>query len=623
MLNPLVDTRDVKFVLFELLDVDSLSKYPVFSEFDHDTFEASIDLAEQIASEVIYPTADEGDKNGATWNPVTKEVNIPKCFHSALNNYYEAGFMGFSDFPDIGGMGMPVVIGQACNEYLCAANYSLAMFPGLSHGAMELIFGFGTPEQKRLYGEKIMSGEWGGTMCLTEPDAGSDVGALKTKAVKQPDGTYKITGQKIFISSGENDYYKNMIHPVLARIEGDPRGTKGISIFIVPKYRLKADGSVGDFNDVICTGIEHKMGVHGQGTAQLAFGDNGTCTGYLLGQERQGMKIMFHMMNLARMGTALNGQANASAAYMHAATYAKNRVQGPDVKQMLNPDAPSVTIVNHPDVKRMMLWMKSHLEGQRALIYYMYNQFDTVNGSTDEQTKKEADAVIEILTPICKAGCTDKGVDICSMAMQTYGGYGFCRDYPAVRFLSDSKILCIWEGTNGIQSIDLMMRKLLMNKDQKSYSILRKKMDTTLNSARNIVEDKYLDLFKAAIKQLDELVEFFKGLMTSGKFLNLFAQATPFQEAMYIIAIAWMHIWMLTITQPKMEKLKGETKGAEFEALISDNSELAFYTGKVLSSQFYLGTELPKFTGMAQSILFNESAVIKAVPDIYTGMLVE
>ncbi|HOQ13233.1 MAG TPA: acyl-CoA dehydrogenase [Spirochaetota bacterium] len=623
MLNPIVDTRDVKFVLFELLEADKLTKFECYQDFDHDTFEATVDLAEQISVDVIYPTAEDADKNPAKWDPVTKKVTLPPTYRDGIKAYYDAGFGSIYDNQHIGGMGMPYAIAMACIEFIMAANYSLFMYPGLSHGAMELIEEYGTPEQWKLYGEKILTGEWGGTMCLTEPDAGSDVGALKTKAIRQPDGTFKIQGQKIFISGGENDYYPNMIHPVLARIEGDPKGTKGISIFIVPKYRVNPDGSIGEFNDVVCTGIEHKMGIHGQATSQLAFGDNGNCIGYLLGEERQGMKIMFKMMNLARMGTALMGQANASAAYMHAVTYTKNRVQGVDVTQMLNPDAPGVTIVNHPDVKRMLLWMKSHIEGQRALIYFMYNQFDIIRGSASEEDKKEAQALIEILTPICKAGCTDRGVEITSTAMQCYGGYGYCRDYPIVRYMSDSKILAIWEGTNGIQAMDLMMRKLLMNKEQRNYKALRKRMDATVEKAKGIVDEKYLTMFNEATKELDNLVEFFKGLMATGKFLNIFAQATPFLDAIYMVAIAWMHVWMLTITQPKMQALVGDAKGADRDKLLAENDEAAFYSGKVLSSQFYLGTELPKFFGRVKAITFNEAATVKATPAIFTGALAE
>lgn len=620
MLNSLVDTRDLKFVLFELLDVDKLTKYPIYADFDHDTFEAIIDLAEKISVEVIYPTADEGDKIGAKWDPVTREVKIPECYHPALDAFYEAGFMGLYDKQENGGMGLPATVSFGAHEFMSSANFPLLMYTALSHGTLGLLFDFGTPEQKTLFGDKIMSGEWGGTMALTEADAGSDVGALKTKAVKQSDGTYKISGQKIFISSGENDYYDNMIHAVLARIEGDPKGTKGISIFIVPKYKVTADGTTGEFNDVICTGIEHKMGIHGQSTSQLAFGDNGNCTGYLLGQERQGMKIMFNLMNIARIHTGFEGHAHSSAAYMHAAAYAKNRVQGADITQMMNPDAPSVTISHHPDVKRMLLWMKSHLEAQRIFIYYLFMQEDYLNGESDDTAKKEAHALMEILVPICKAGCTDKGVEICSTAMQVYGGYGYCKDYPAARYLSDSKILAIFEGTNGIQAIDLVMRKIVMNKDQYNYSILRKKIDETTAKAKDIVDEKYLGLFVSAVKEMDSLIELMKQHMAGGKILNILAQAKPFHDALYMIVLAWCHIWSLSVTLPKMRALVGEVNGADREKLLAGNGEAAFYTGKVLASQFYLGNELPVFFGRSQAIKFNESATIKAVDAVFTGM---
>jgi len=625
-LNPLVDTRDVRFVLFELLELEKLAQHERYADFDKDTFEATLDLAEQIAVEQLFPTAKEGDtEGGCHYDPQTKEVAIPKCYKPALNAYYEAGFMGLADDPHIGGMGMPAIMGAACNEVLMAGNYPLIMYPGLSHGSMELIEVFGTQEQKDKYIGPMMEGTWGGTMCLTEPDAGSDVGALKTKAVKQADGTYLITGTKIFISSGENDYYKNMIHPVLARIEGDPPGTKGISIFIVPKFFVKDDGSLGDRNDVWCAGIEHKMGIPGTSTSQLSFGDNGKCVGYLLGEERQGMKIMFRMMNFARMGVALQGQSNASVAYMHAVTYAKNRVQGVHVTQMLNPEAKGVTIVNHPDVKRMLLWMKSHLEGQRMLIYYMFNNIDLAERMLDKNSDaaKEATGLVEILTPICKAGCTDKGVDITSEAVQVYGGYGYCADYPVEKYMRDSKILPIWEGTNGIQSMDLTMRKILMNKEQFNYTTWRKRVNDTLSKAKGIVDDKYIDLVERSIKKLDEVIEFLKGQMAGGKFMNLFMHATPLQQAMYVVAMGWVHLWALTVAQPKLKALVGDAKGADRAKIISDNLEAAYYNGKVLSSQFYIGTEVPKFFGRAESLLFDESAVIKMSEECYTGVLPE
>jgi hypothetical protein len=319
----------------------------------------------------------------------------------------------------------------------------------------------------------------------------------------------------------------------------------------------------------------------------------------------------------------MQGLGNASAAYMHAVTYAKNRFQGVDVVQMLNPDAQLVTISKHPDVKRMLLWMKSHLEGERVLNYFLFMQHDIIKYDPDETARKEAQGLLEILTPICKAGCTDKGVEITSMAMQTYGGYGFCKDYPIVRYMCDSKILAIWEGTNGIQSMDLTMRKILMNKEQYNYKVMKSRMEATLSKAKGVVEDKYLDLFARGIKELDEVIEMLKKQMSEGKFLNLFMHATPLQEAMYMLAIAWCHVWTLTLTTPKMKELVGDTKGPDREKLLADNAEAAFYTGKVLSSQFYLGTELPKYFGRIESLKFNEGAPIKASEATFTGALAE
>jgi alkylation response protein AidB-like acyl-CoA dehydrogenase len=519
-------------------------------------------------------------------------------------------------------MGMPNVVGAATIEYVCASNYPLGMYPGLSHGAMELISAFGTDEQKHMYIPKMMSGEWGGTMCLTEPEAGSDVGNLKTKAVKQADGTYKISGQKIFISSGENDYYKNNIHPVLARIEGDPKGTKGISIFIVPKFLVNKDGSLGAFNDVTCTGIEHKMGIKGSSTSSLSFGDEGKCIGFLLGQERQGMKIMFKMMNYARMGVALQGQGNASAAYMHAVTYARNRKQGAHVTQMLNPEAQLVSIVQHPDILRMLLWMKSHLEGQRMLIYYMFYNID-LGTVLEGDAAKEANGLVELLTPICKAGCTDKSVEITSEAVQVYGGYGYCGDYPVEKYMRDSKILPIWEGTNGIQSMDLTMRKILMNPEQFNYNAWKKRVNDTVAKAKGIVEDKYIDLVVKGMAKLDEVIEMMKGQMAGGKFMHLFMNATPLQQAMYMLAMAWAHLWSLTICIPKRKELVGDAKGADLTKLLQDNAEAAYYSGKVLSSQFYIGMEFPKYFGRIEALLFGEAAVIKASSEIFSGALME
>ncbi len=617
-INPLVDTRDTRFVLFEALEVDKLTQYEKFADFDRDMFEDVLNLAEKIAVDEIYPANMEGDKESVQYDPETKQVKIPEAYKPALKAFNEAGFVSLSNDQEIGGMGMPDSIAQCCTEYFTAASVAFSMYPALTIGSMNLVKNFGTDEMKEKFLSKMVYGEWGGTMCLTEPDAGSDVGALKTKAVKQDDGTYKITGQKIFISGGDYDSVENIIHPVLARIEGDPPGTKGISIFIVPKFRVKDDGSLGELNDVVCSGIEHKMGIKASATCTLSFGDDNNCIGYLLGEERKGMKIMFQMMNEARLYVGLQGLAVSSAAYMHAITYAKNREQGSDVTQMMNPDAPKVSIIKHPDVKRMLLYMKSYVEGMRMLTYYASNNID-LEHALDGEASKEAKAIVEILIPIVKAGNTDNSWRVTAEAIQVYGGYGFCSDYPVEQFARDAKILSIYEGTNGIQSMDLTMRKILMNADQYNYSIYKKRIAETIAKAKGVVDDKYVEAVEKGVEKLDTAINMMKEQMGAGKFLHIFSNATPLQQAMVMLTLAWMHLWMLTLTTPKMKELVGDLKGEERDKLLTDNNEAAYYSGKVLSSQFFIGAEFKKFFGMIDYITDGESAVVKASDHIFTG----
>ena len=472
-LNQLVDSRDVRFVIFEMLDIDKLKGFARFAEFDRGMYDEILKLAEKIAVDQFYSTNAEGDKTGLKFNAATGEVTVPASFHKAFRTFMEAGFHNLSFPPEEGGMGMPVAISFACEEYFNAGNTSLAMYCSSITGTSHLIMNNGSEELKKMFLPKMIEGLWGGTMCLTEPGAGTDVGALKSKAVRQKDGTYLITGQKIFISNGEQDITENIIHPVLARIEGDPPGTKGISIFIVPKYLINPDGSLGARNDMICSGIEHKMGLKGNATSTLNFGDNGKCVGYLLGKERQGMKIMFQLMNEARIFTGIQAQSVSSAAYLHAVTYARNRLQGAHITQMLNENAPKVSIIEHPDVKRMLLYMKSTVEGMRMLTLYLaYNQ-DILLSATDAEELKEAKAIIEILTPIVKAGISDAAWLVTSEAIQVYGGYGYCQEYPVEQYARDSKVFSIYEGTNAIQSLDLQMRKILMDPSRYNYSILK------------------------------------------------------------------------------------------------------------------------------------------------------
>jgi alkylation response protein AidB-like acyl-CoA dehydrogenase len=622
-LNPLVDSRDVRFIIFEMLELEKLNRFDQFKDFDRSVYEDTLNLAERIAIEQFYPSNGEGDKTGLQYDSKNHSVKVPESFHKGFKAYVEAGFHSLSLPAEIGGMGIPSTVSMASAEYFNAGNTALTMYCGSITGAIALIAAFGSEELKNMFLPKLMEGKWGGTMCLTEPDAGSDVGALKSKAVKQADGTYLITGQKIFISNGEHDMTANIIHPVLARIEGDPEGTKGISIFIVPKFLVNKDGSLGPRNDMICTGIEHKMGLKGNATSSLSFGDNGKCVGYLLGKERQGMQIMFHLMNAARIHTGVQAEACSSAGYMHALTYARNRVQGTHITQTMNPKAPKVPIIEHPDVKRMLMRMKSSVEGMRMLALFLAYHEDIMHASSDAEEVKAATGIVDILTPIVKAGISDEAWLVTAEAIQVYGGYGYCQDYPVEQYARDVKILSIYEGTNAIQSLDLQMRKILMNPEMYNYSQLRKRMNDTIAAAKGVADEKYINPVVKGLAKLDEVIEMMKGQMKEGKFMALVLNATPFQQAMFPLILAWLHLWSLTITIPKVKAILGDAKGEERQKKIAADAEAAYYNGRMLSSQFYIGAEFPKFWGQMDCIMNNEGAALKAASECFTGAPLE
>jgi hypothetical protein len=604
--------------MFEMLELEKLNRFDRFKDFDRSVYEDTLALAEKIAIDQFYASNADGDKIGLQFNAKTNEVKVPESFHKGFKAHIEAGFHSLSIPSEEGGMGMPSIVSMAAAEYFNAGNTSLTMYCGSITGAMYIIMSFGSEEVKKMFLPKMLAGEWGGTMCLTEPSAGSDVGALKSKAVKQADGTYLITGQKIFISNGEYDMVSNNIHPVLARIEGDPEGTKGISIFIVPKFLINEDGSLGARNDMACTGIEHKMGLKGNATSSLSFGDNGKCVGYLLGKEREGMKVMFMLMNAARIHTGVQAEAVSSAAYMHAITYARNRIQGEAV-----PKGPKSPIIEHIDVKRMLLYMKSSVEAMRMLTLFLAIHEDIMHSSPDPEEVKEATAIVEILTPIVKAGISDAAWLVTAEAMQVYGGYGYCSEYPVEQYARDCKVLSIYEGTNGIQSLDLQMRKILMNPGQYNYAILKKRMTETINKAKGIVDDKYITPVERGLQKLDEIITMMSTQLMEMKIAQLFANSTSLQQAMFPLISAWLHLWSMTITIPKMKALVGDLKGADRKRLLADNAEAAYYSGRVLSSQFYIASEFPKFFGKVECIMNNDISAIVASADVFTGALKE
>jgi alkylation response protein AidB-like acyl-CoA dehydrogenase len=593
-----------------MLGLDKINRLEHFASVTRDLIEDTLTLAEKIAVEHFYPTNSEGDKLGLKFDPQTNEVHVPDIFRPGFKAFIEAGFHTLALPANEGGMGFPMTLSFSSLEFFNAGNTALGMYCSSLMGTTRLLMNYASPELKKMFVGPMLTGDWGGTMCLTESNAGSDVGALKSKAVKQADGTYLLSGQKIFISEGEHDMAANIIHPVLARIEGDPAGTKGISIFVVPKFLVNPDGSLGPRNDMVCAGIEHKMGIKANATATLNFGDNGKCIGYLLGKERDGMKIMFQLMNEARTFTGLQALAVSSAAYMHAVTYARARIPGTKVH-----------IVEHIDVKRMLLYMKSVVEGMRMLTYYLcYNQ-DVAEASQDAVEKEEATAFVELLTPLAKAGNSDAGWLVTAEAIQVYGGYGYCQEYPVEQYARDVKVFSVYEGTNAIQSLDLTMRKVLMNKDYRNLTVFRNRVNATMAKAKAIVGDKYIALVDRGIKKIDEIVEMMKAQLAAKNMAAILASATVFQQSMHMMALAWLHLESLTLTIPKMKALVGDRKGAERAKLLASNTEAAYYSGRVLSAQFYISSEFPKFFGKAECIMNNDAAPIVATSEVFSGAL--
>ncbi|HEY1132689.1 MAG TPA: acyl-CoA dehydrogenase C-terminal domain-containing protein [Roseateles sp.] len=453
--------RDMQFVMHELLNVvDELKMLPAHADIDADTINAVLEEGGKFAAEVIAPINLSGDAEGCTLDKATHAVTTPKGFKEAYQQYVEAGWAALSCDTEYGGQGLPLLVNQFFYEMLNSANQAWTMYPGLSHGAYEALHAHGTPAQKATYLPKLTSGEWTGTMCLTEPHCGTDLGLLRTKAEPQADGTYKITGAKIFISAGEHDMAENIIHLVLARLPDAPQGSKGISLFVVPKFNVNADGSLGSRNGIFCAGLEHKMGIHGNATAQIVLEG---ATGTLVGQPNKGLAAMFVMMNAARLGVGNQSLGLTEVAYQNAVTYAKDRIQMRALSGPKAPDKPADPIIVHPDVRKMLLTARAFAEGGRMLQGYTVLQLDKALKSDDEDERKEADAEVALLTPIIKAFITDNGWLATSHCMQVYGGHGFIHEWGMEQFVRDARINMIYEGTNTIQSLDLLGRKVLGN----------------------------------------------------------------------------------------------------------------------------------------------------------------
>jgi alkylation response protein AidB-like acyl-CoA dehydrogenase len=596
-MNYVADMRDIRFLLFEVLKLQDLQKFPMFKDYGKDDYDAMLTEAYKFARDVIAPMNEVSDQVGAKFED--GEVILPEVFKNAWKRLSDNGWLGAIQSQEIGGQGLPWVMGQVIHEFFIGSCVAFSLTAGLTEGVISLLQDFGTEEIKAKYAPKLLEGKWSGTMCLTEAGAGSDVGANKATAEKLPNGKYLIQGTKIFITGGDHNLCDastaNVIHAVLARTPDAPAGTKGLSLFVVPKYRVDATGNRGEFNDVKVGRIEHKMGIKGSPTCVLNFGEDNKCEGEILGAELEGMKIMFHMMNEARIMVGVQGLAAAGASYEAAKSYAQERLQGSHILNMKDPKAPKVAIIEHADVRRMLLWQKSVVEGLRTLLYTSAWYADMARSTDDPADKEKYQGYVELLTPVCKAYGSDMGVKACDLAIQVYGGYGYCSEYPVEQNYRDARIAPIYEGTNGIQAMDLAGRKLPMKSMQIFSGYLKEigtfadkykahpgvgKLATKLSDAKNLMAGITMKMMTVA--------------MQDPQYLMLVAY--PLLESFGDVIAAYGLVTEAVVADAALTKLyqeNGATGATDKKKLVNDNPEAKFYWGKLQSATFFCNNILP------------------------------
>ncbi|RYE93686.1 MAG: acyl-CoA dehydrogenase [Myxococcales bacterium] len=575
------DLRDFQFLLFEQFKLGDILASEKYSAWGEDDVKMAIEACYKFVCEVLGPLNAVGDQGCTVENG---GVKTPPGFKEAWVQLREAGWRTIGGDPEYGGQGAPASVQILIEELLSGSNTAFNMYPGLAHGAGEVIEKFGTTEQKNTYLGKIFGSEWGGTMCLTEPQAGSDVGAARSRAVRRPDGRYDITGTKIYISGGDHDMTDNIIHLVLARIDGAPPGTKGLSLFIVPKFRVNADGSLGESNDVALGGIEHKMGINGSATCVLNFGESGQCIGELVGTtEHVGMPQMFKMMNGARIGVGIQGVGVASSAYLNALDYARERKQGPSVHTWKDPSAPKVAIIEHPDVRRMLLDMKSRVEGLRALVIKLATHRDraTILQGQDDEKVAYHQGQIELLTPLVKAYSSDQAFRVCETAIQTLGGAGYIRDYGIEQSCRDSKIFSIYEGTNHIQAMDLVGRKLGMAGGQHLMSMVGDIATFVGANGQHPALGRDVGILASAQEAISTAAFKFMGWFQAGNLVMVPLHANRFLEMMSELVVGWLLLEQGVIAHAGLEKAEKDSKDA------------AFYEGKIASARHFARNVLP------------------------------
>ena len=586
--------REIHFVMHELLESESFYKrLPGFEDVTRDLMDAILKEAARFSEDVLAPLNRQGDEQGCSWDD--GEVMTPDGFAAAYKQYVKNGWASLAADREHGGQGMPNLLGTIVNELAGTANWSWLMYPGLSHGAVKTIESHGDPDQQRKFLPKLITGEWTGTMCLTESQCGSDLGLLQTKAEPQKDGSYILSGTKIFISAGEHDMAENIVHIVLARLPDAPAGTKGISLFIVPKYNVEDDGAIGSRNNVLCTSIEKKMGIHGSATCVLNFDE---AKGFLIGPENKGLACMFTFINTSRIGTAIQGLAHAELSFQGALSYAKDRLAMRSLAGPVNADGPADPIIVHPDIRRMLLTQKALSEGSRAFLYYLSQLGDLVDAG-DEESARKANDLMALLTPIGKAFVTESGFEAANLGIQIYGGHGFIREWGMEQIVRDARIAMIYEGTTGIQALDLLGRKVLGSGGKLLVgftTILENFCDENLNEETAAFIDplkRYKDEWLKISMEIGE-----RAIKDPNE-----AGAAAYDYLMYSGYIVLGYFWarMAILSQKKI-----------------GSSDTSFYEAKLITAKFYFERILPRTRYHCESISSGAENLMEMPADMFS-----
>ncbi len=572
--------RDMRFVFHELLDSSRLYALPGNEELSADLVDAVLEEAARFCENELNPLNQSADAEGCTFRD--GEVTTPHGFKEAYAAFVEAGWNSLASDPAYGGQGLPYTINLMVEEMICGANLSFSLYPGLTHGAYEALRTHGTEELKSFYLPKLVSGKWSGTMCLTEPHSGTDLGLLRTKAVPQEDGTYRVTGTKIFISAGEHDLTDNIVHLVLARTPDAPKGIRGISLFIVPKFKANQDGSIGARNGVSCGSIEHKMGLNGSATCVINFDE---AEGYLVGQLHKGMRGMFTMMNSARLGVGIQGLGIGEAAYQGAVAYARDRIQGRSLTGIKQPDKAADSIIVHPDVRRMLLTMRAYNEGCRAIAGWVAQELDIAHNHPDPQVRAEADELVALLTPVVKGLFTDLGSETANIGVQVFGGHGYIREQGMEQYVRDARITQIYEGTNGIQALDLIGRKLPDNMGRMLRRFFHPVSDFLEQNQDSEALAEFLPLLAKAFGRLQKATAWIaeKGMKNPD---DPAAVACDYLRLFGFVAMAYQFARSVQIASAKLE-----------------GDERAFYQAKIDTARFFYQRLLPQTSGLFSAML--------------------